>query len=98
MKRQEMNQAHQTQEELIGNLRAVIQNAQELMTQTVRYPTSEHSTGRAKLATALSIAYRELAHFEGALVGAKLIGTQAANDCLNESWEKRVLRVLRIKR
>jgi ElaB/YqjD/DUF883 family membrane-anchored ribosome-binding protein len=93
-----MQQARQAQERLIGDLRVVIQNAEELMSVTNRNSSSDVSSGRAKLANALSIAYKELAHLEGALVGQKAVAAQAANDSLNKSWDKRILRMFRIKR
>ncbi|MES2756852.1 MAG: hypothetical protein V4693_05710 [Pseudomonadota bacterium] len=56
----------QTQERLIGDLRLVIENAEELLKNTDQYTSLLYQSARAKLALALSAATEELARFEDA--------------------------------
>jgi len=53
-----------TQQRLIGDLRLVIENAEELLKNTDHYTGVVYQNARAKLATALTAANEELARFE----------------------------------
>ena len=66
----------QTQERLIGDLRLVIENAEELLKNTDQYTSVLYQNARAKLALALSAATEELARFEDAKLGRMI---EAAN-------------------
>lgn len=83
----------QTQERLIGDLRLVIENAEELLKNTDQYTSLLYQSARAKLALALSAATEELARFEEAQLERMMIATQAANLMhADKSGEARVLR------
>ncbi len=71
-------ETHQTQERLIGDLRLVIENAEELLKNTDQYTSVLYQNARAKLALALTAATEELARFEDAKL-ARLL--QAADAC-----------------
>ena len=72
-------QTPQTQERLIGDLRLVIENAEELLKNTDQYTSVLYQNARAKLALALSAATEELARFEDARLGRMIEATHAAN-------------------
>lgn len=72
-------QTPQTQERLIGDLRLVIENAEELLKNTDQYTSVLYQNARAKLALALSAATEELARFEDAKLGRMIEATAAAN-------------------
>ena len=67
----------QTQERLIGDLRIVIENAEELLKNTDQYTSVLYQNARAKLALALSAATEELARFEDAKLGRMIEATNA---------------------
>jgi len=82
-----------TQQRLIGDLRLVIENAEELLKNT------DHSTGvayqnaRAKLAVALNAANEELARFEEDQLNRMMEATRAANELHHDrTGEARILR------
>lgn len=69
----------QTQERLIGDLRQVIENAEELLKNTDQYTSTLYQSARAKLAQALRAATEELARFEDAQLTRMIDATHAAN-------------------
>ena len=69
----------QTQERLIGDLRLVIENAEELLKNTDQYTSVLYQSARAKLALALSAATEELARFEDARLGRMIEAANVAN-------------------
>ncbi|PWF48846.1 hypothetical protein C7C56_009725 [Massilia glaciei] len=83
----------QTQERLIGDLRLVIENAEELLKNTDQYTSVLYQNARAKLALALSAATEELARFEDDQLNRMIEATNAA-DAPNAapSGEARILR------
>jgi ElaB/YqjD/DUF883 family membrane-anchored ribosome-binding protein len=83
----------QTQERLIGDLRAVIENAEELLKNTDHYTSVLYQSARAKLAMALDAANEELARFEDAQLARMIDATRAASARFNDkTGEERVLR------
>lgn len=91
MDRQE--QSPQTQERLIGDLRLVIENAEELLKNTDQYTSLIYQNARAKLALALSAATEELARFEDAQLERMIVATHAASMVhADNTGEARVLR------
>jgi ElaB/YqjD/DUF883 family membrane-anchored ribosome-binding protein len=83
----------QTQERLIGDLRLVIENAEELLKNTDQYQTDVYRDARAKLALALSAATEELARFEDVQLGRMIEATAARNALYADiSGLQRVLR------
>ena len=83
----------QTQERLIGDLRLVIENAQELLKNTDQYTSVLYQNARAKLAMALNAANEELERFEDAQLCRMMEATrQATEGCAGLSGEERVLR------
>jgi ElaB/YqjD/DUF883 family membrane-anchored ribosome-binding protein len=86
-------QTPQTQERLIGDLRLVIENAEELLKNTDQYTSVLYQNARAKLALALSAATEELARFEEAKLGRMMEATLAANlQYADLSGEARIMR------
>ena len=82
----------ETQERLIGDLRLVIENAEELLKNTDQYTSVLYQNARAKLALALSAATEELARFEDAKLGRMIEATNAANVHLAEfTGEARIM-------
>ncbi|HAT29444.1 MAG TPA: hypothetical protein DCW29_00910 [Janthinobacterium sp.] len=82
-----------TQERLIGDLRLVIENAEELLKNTDKYTSVLYRTARAKLALALRSATEELARFEEAQLSRMIVATHAANElCNDQTGEARLLR------
>jgi ElaB/YqjD/DUF883 family membrane-anchored ribosome-binding protein len=69
----------QTQEKLIGDLRLVIENAEELLKNTGQYTSPLYQIARAKLALALTAATEELARFEDAQLARMIDATHAAS-------------------
>jgi ElaB/YqjD/DUF883 family membrane-anchored ribosome-binding protein len=67
-----------TQERLIGDLRQVIENAEELLRNTGRYTGEHYQSARAKLTEALEIANAELARIEDVQLERMIAATQAA--------------------
>jgi ElaB/YqjD/DUF883 family membrane-anchored ribosome-binding protein len=83
----------QTQERLIGDLRLVIENAEELLKNTDQYTSLLYQSARAKLALALTAATAELARFEDAQLERMIIATDAASLVhADQSGEARILR------
>ena len=68
----------ETQERLIGDLRLVIENAEELLKNTDQYTSILYQNARAKLALALNAATEELARFEDAKLARLIEATNAA--------------------
>jgi ElaB/YqjD/DUF883 family membrane-anchored ribosome-binding protein len=83
----------QTQERLIGDLRLVIENAEELLKNTDQYTSVLYQNARAKLALALTAATEELARFEDDQLN-RLIEASNAADAMHAdpSGEARILR------
>jgi ElaB/YqjD/DUF883 family membrane-anchored ribosome-binding protein len=85
-----------TQQRLIGDLRLVIENAEELLKNTDHYTGLVYQSARAKLAMALNAANEELARFEEEQLSRMIQATQAANAMhRNLSGEERILRAFR---
>jgi ElaB/YqjD/DUF883 family membrane-anchored ribosome-binding protein len=83
----------QTQERLIGDLRQVIENAEELLKNTDQYTSTLYRNARAKLALALQAATEELGRFEEAQLDRMIAATQAASELFrDETGEARLLR------
>ena len=83
----------QTQEQLIGDLRLVIENAEELLKNTDHYSSALYQNARAKLSLALEAANEELARFEDAQLERMMAATRAANDRYRDmSGDARILR------
>ena len=83
----------QTQERLIGDLRLVIQNAEELLKNTDNYTSVLYQNAREKLALALSAATEELTRFEDAQLERMIVATHAASvQHADKTGEARVLR------
>lgn len=94
MDNQQGNQ--QTQEQLIGDLRLVIENAEALLKNTDQYTSLLYQSARAKLALALSAATEELARFEDDQLERMLAAAQAAAACESRaSGEERVMRAFK---
>ncbi|MFC0135187.1 hypothetical protein CR105_21240 [Massilia eurypsychrophila] len=83
----------QTQQRLIGDLRLVIDNAEELLKNTDQYTSQLYQSARAKLALALSAATAELARFEDAQLERMILAAEAKSACHGDnSGEARVFR------
>jgi len=82
-----------TQQRLIGDLRLVIENAEELLKNTDHYTGVVYQNARAKLALALNAANEELARFEKEQLDRMMEATRAANERhRDKTGEARVLR------
>ena len=82
-----------TQQRLIGDLRLVIENAEELLKNTDHYTGVVYQNARAKLALALNAANEELARFEEEQLDRMMEATRAANERhRDKTGEARVLR------
>lgn len=89
----ETPESSQTHERLIGDLRLVIENAEELLKNTDQYTSVLYQNARAKLAMALSAANEELARFEDAQLSRMIEATHAANKFYaDKTGEQRILR------
>jgi len=85
-----------TQQRLIGDLRLVIENAEELLKNTDHYTGVVYQNARAKLATALTAANEELARFEEEQLARMMEETRAANELHRDTTgEERILRAFR---
>lgn len=83
----------QSQDQLIGDLRHVIENAEELLKNTDHYTSVMYQNARAKLALALEAANEELARFEDAQLERMMAATRAANERFQDrTGEERLLR------
>ncbi len=69
----------QSQEQLIGDLRQVIENAEELLKNTDHYTSLLYQSARAKLSQALLAANEELERCEDAQLLRMIEATQRAN-------------------
>ena len=87
------DESPQAQERLIGDLRLVIENAEELLRNTDQYTSLLYQSARAKLAMALTAATEELVRFEDAQL-ERMIGAshKAGLAHADQSGEARVLR------
>ena len=82
-----------TQQRLIGDLRLVIENAEELLKNTDHYTGVVYQNARAKLAMALNAANEELARFEEEQLARMMEETRAANERHHDmTGEERILR------
>lgn len=85
--------AKPSQERLLGDLREVIENAEELLRNTTQYNGTLYEAARTKLAEALDAATEELGRFEDAHIGRMMELTAAANRLHQDlTGEARVLR------
>ena len=85
-----------TQERLIGDLRLVIENAEELLKNTDQYTSVLYQSARAKLALAQNAATEELARFEDAKLVRMIEATRAANELHADfSGEARIMRAFK---
>ncbi|MES2742190.1 MAG: DUF883 domain-containing protein [Pseudomonadota bacterium] len=82
-----------TQERLIGDLRQVIENAEELLKNTDRYTGTLHEGARTRLSAALETANEELARFEENQLLRMLEATRLANvRCNDRTGEEKLFR------
>jgi ElaB/YqjD/DUF883 family membrane-anchored ribosome-binding protein len=82
-----------TQQRLIGDLRLVIENAEELLKNTDHYTGLVYQSARAKLALALNAANEELFRFEEEQLSRMMDATREANELHHDSTgEARILR------
>jgi ElaB/YqjD/DUF883 family membrane-anchored ribosome-binding protein len=87
------NDNQPTQQRLIGDLRVVIENAEELLKNTDQYTSMLYQSAREKLAQALSAATEELTRFEDAQLERMMVATHAASlQHADSTGEARVLR------
>ncbi|WP_028100523.1 DUF883 family protein [Pseudoduganella violaceinigra] len=83
----------QSQEQLIGDLRQVIENAEELLKNTDHYTSVLYQSARAKLAQALLAANEELERCEDAQLLRMIEATHRANMLHRDvSGEARLMR------
>jgi ElaB/YqjD/DUF883 family membrane-anchored ribosome-binding protein len=95
MKVQQMNidATQVTQERLIGDLRLVIENAEQLLKNTDQYTSDTYQNARSRLTAALDAANEELARVEDAQLARMMQATQAANARFaDQSGEARLMR------
>jgi ElaB/YqjD/DUF883 family membrane-anchored ribosome-binding protein len=82
-----------TQERLIGDLRLVIENAEQLLKNTNQYTSEIYQSARAKLTRALEAANAELERVEDAQLARMIDATHAAGLAnADHSGEARILR------
>ncbi|MDC8757440.1 DUF883 family protein [Janthinobacterium fluminis] len=87
-----------TQERLIGDLRLVIENAEELLKNTGQYSGILYQNARAKLTLALQAASEELARFEDKQLSRMIAATRATNDLYPHlNGEERLLQAFRAR-
>lgn len=85
-----------TQERLIGDLRLVIENAEQLLKNTNQDTSEVYQAARAKLTVALDTANAELARVEDAALARMIVATHAASVThADQSGEARLLRAFR---
>ncbi len=83
----------QNQDRLIGDLRLVIENAEELLKNTDQCTSNVYQSARAKLALALHAATEELGRFEDAQLGRIIEARLAAQAHEpDQSGEARIMR------
>lgn len=86
----------QTQDRLIGDLRLVIHNAEELLKNSAQNTSVLYQAARAKLALALTAANAELARFEDAKLRRMIEATNSAPlDPAAPSGEARIMLAFR---
>lgn len=91
------DQSMQNQERLIGDLRQVIENAEDLLKNTDKYHSQLYQTARAKLTQALQTATEELARVEDAQLSRMIEATASAADLHQDSTgEARLMRAFRL--
>lgn len=84
------------QERLIGDLRMVIENAEELLKNTNQHADGRYQGARSKLAQALRVANDELARIEDIQLTRMMKATAAANLLHNDATgEARLMRAFR---
>lgn len=89
----ETPERNEAQQRLIGDLRLVIENAEELLRNTDQYTSEVYRNARARLAEALDAANEELARFEDAQLARMIAATREANLRHDDrSGEARILR------
>ena len=89
----ETPERNQTQQRLIGDLRLVIENAEELLRSTNQCTSELYLLARARLAQALDAANEELARFEDAQLERMIAAThEASRRHADRTGEERVLR------
>ena len=82
-----------TQEKLIGDLRHVIENAEQLLKNTDQHIGVLYQQARARLALALQAAVEELANFEDAQLLRMIDATRSANErCADRTGEAKLMR------
>jgi len=85
-----------TQERLIGDLRLVIENAEQLLNNTNQYTSEIYQSARTRLTAALDAAHEELMRVEDAQLTRMIAATCAANAThADQSGEARLLRAFR---
>jgi ElaB/YqjD/DUF883 family membrane-anchored ribosome-binding protein len=85
-----------TQQRLIGDLRSVIENAEELLKNTDHYTGVVYQKARAKLALALNAANEELSRFEEEQLSRMMEATRVAAELHRDrTGEDRILRAFR---
>lgn len=85
-----------TQDKLIGDLRLVIHNAEELLKNTGQNSSVLYQAARAKLSLALTAANAELARFEDAKLRRMMEATNSVPlDTATYSGEARIMRAFR---
>jgi len=85
-----------TQQRLIGDLRLVIENAEELLKNTDHYTGVVYQKARAKLALALNAANEELSRFEEEQLSRMMEATRVAAELHHDrTGEERILRAFR---
>jgi ElaB/YqjD/DUF883 family membrane-anchored ribosome-binding protein len=86
-----------TQGRLIGDLRQVIENAEELLKNTDHYSSTLYQGARARLTQALEAATEELARFEEAQLTRMIAVTHAASLLHHDiSGEAKLMRAFRL--
>ncbi len=89
-------ESQQAQERLIGDLRLVIENAEELLKNTDQYHSALYQTARARLSLALNAATEELARFEEDHLSRIVQAHNAANHIhADYSGEARIMRAFK---
>ena len=84
-----------TEERLIGDLRLVIENAEQLLKHTDQYTSVLYQNARAKLTLALCAATEELARFEDAKVSRIVEANNAGQPLARLSGEERIMRAFK---
>lgn len=85
-----------TQERLIGDLRLVIENAEQLLKNTDHYTSEVYRSARVRLTLALETANAELVRVEDAALTRMIATTHAASQLYaDQAGEARLLRAFR---